>query len=72
MRTTDEQTWAGRRSFGQRGCGCGHGCGCGGHARGPRWADGEETVTERVTLEERQRDLEQELADVTARLRHLS
>lgn len=55
-----------------RGNGCcgGSGC-CGGHGGGPRRDREDEPASRRSTLEERQRDLEQELADVTGQLRNL-
>ncbi len=55
-----------------RGHGCcgGTGC-CGGHGGGPRWDREDETLSRRSTLEERQSDLEEELAEVTGKLREL-
>jgi len=54
-----------------RGHGC-HGgpdcCGGHGHGRGRRWDREDGTESLRSTLEERRRDLEQELADVTEQL----
>lgn len=55
-----------------RGHGCcgGSGC-CGGHGGGPHRNREDETASRRSILEERQRDLEQELAEVTGKLRDL-
>lgn len=70
MTTTErDDVERGPRSRGH-GCGGGSGC-CGGHGGGPRWDREDETESRRSTLEERQRDLEQELADVTGQLRDL-
>ncbi len=55
-----------------RGCCGGSGC-CGGHGRGPR-VEGEreeETTSRRRVLEERRRDLEEALAEVTSELSDL-
>jgi hypothetical protein len=51
------------------GCGGGSGC-CGGHdhGHGRRWNRDDEPASLRAALEERRRDLEQELADVTDQL----
>jgi hypothetical protein len=52
--------------------GCCGGSGCrGGHGGGRRWDREDETRSRQRTLEERQRDLEQELAEVTGKLRDL-
>lgn len=60
-----ERGWRGRG----RGCCGGPGC-CGGHERAPRFEQ-DTTALRRQVLEERQRDLEQELADVTSELQDL-
>ncbi len=56
--------------------GRGHGCCggsdcCGGHGGGPRWDRDDEAPSQRSILEERQRNLEEELAEVTGKLRDL-
>lgn len=56
--------------------GHGHGCCggadcCGGHGRGPHFGRKEETASRRRVLEERQRDLEEALAEVTSKLADL-
>ncbi|MDA8283301.1 MAG: hypothetical protein M0Z42_08425 [Actinomycetota bacterium] len=53
-----------------RGC-CGDAGCCGGHGRGPHREREEETASRRRTLEERQRDLEEALAEVTSELADL-
>ena len=70
MRTMERDD-ATRGRHGRR-CGCGGGSGCrGGNGHGGRQHHEDATTTLRTTLEERQRDLEQELADVTEQLRDL-
>ena len=63
---------------GPRGHGRGHGggcCGgsgcCGGHGRGRRFEGEEDTASRRRVLEERRRDLEESLAEVTSELSDL-
>ena len=63
---------------GPRGYGRGHGggcCGgwgcCGGHAQGRRFEREEDTTSRRRVLEERRRDLEEALAEVTGELSDL-
>ena len=53
-----------------RGCCGGSGC-CGGHGQGTRLEHEAETASRRRTLEERQRDLEEALAEVTSELADL-
>lgn len=53
-----------------RGCCGGSGC-CAGHGRGPHREREEETASRRRVLEERQRDLEEALAEVTSELADL-
>jgi hypothetical protein len=59
---------------GPRGCGegcCGgSGC-CGGHGHGPHSGHQDATTGQQMALEERQLDLEQDPADLTAQLRNL-
>ncbi len=59
MRNTDEQIKPRQTQF-KRGCGCG----CGSSSSGKDILSN----IERISLEERQRDLEQELSDIVARL----
>lgn len=55
-----------------RGHGCCGGSGCrGGSGVGLRWEGEDDAPSQRSILEERQRDLEEELAEVTGRLRDL-
>ena len=56
-----------------RGGGCcgGSGC-CGGHGRGPLFEREEDTAIRRRVLEERRRDLEEALAEVTSELSDLA
>jgi hypothetical protein len=58
---------------GRRGHGHGHGCcgGCGGPRRGRHLRGEEAASTRRRALEERQRDLEEALAEVTSELADL-
>lgn len=58
--------------LGDHGCGCGGGPSRGGGGCGPRRSVEDTAVARRRALEEHQRDLEQELADVTEQLRDLS
>jgi hypothetical protein len=69
--TPREDTERGPRGRGRGGCG-GPGC-CGGHGHGHGHGRGAEggLDTRRATLRERQRDLEQELAEVAGALRDL-
>jgi len=53
-----------------RGC-CGGSRCCGGHGGGSHRNREDETASRQSILEERQRDLEQELAEVTGKLRDL-
>ena len=53
-----------------RGCCGGSGC-CGGHGRGRHLEREEETASRRRLLEERRRDLEEALAEVTSELSDL-
>lgn len=73
MKNTYEDTQTERRPSGRHGHGCGCGCGCGkSHAHGSRFVDDEGfTADDRVVLEEQRKDLEQQLADVTAKIRTL-
>jgi hypothetical protein len=68
MMTRRDEIERGSRGRG-RGCCGGPGC-CGGHERALRFEQ-DTTARRRQVLEERQRDLEQELADVTSELQDL-
>ena len=59
----------GPRGHGRCCCG-GSGC-CGGHGRGPHLEREEDTASRRRLLEERRRDLEEALAEVTSELTDL-
>jgi len=70
MRTMErDDVERGRRGHGHDCCG-GPGC-CGGHGRDRGFAGEDETARRRRALEERQRDLEEALAEVTSELADL-
>lgn len=70
MRTMErDDVERGPRGHGHGCCG-GSGC-CGGLGRGHGFAQVDETASRRRVLEERQRDLEAALAEVTSELRDL-